>query len=116
MTDKDEKTMTASSTLTTAKARGTAARVVWLICLALALVLAVAAFSYALEANGDNSLVKLVRNLADTCDLGFFDLDNPIKGFEGEKNALTKTALTNYGIGAVLYIVLGRVLERVIRP
>lgn len=116
MTDNDDTThKSAGSALTTAKLRTTASRVVWLICLLLALILAVAAFSYALELEDKNSLVKVIRDLADTFDLGFFDLENPIKKFKGD-NALTKTALTSYGIGAVVYIVLGRVLERVIRP
>jgi HAMP domain-containing protein len=107
-----------STTLTTARVRSTVARVVWLVCLALAMILAVAAFSYALEFEGSNPLVRLVRDLADTFDLGVFDLDNPIKSFNDDDASVaqTKTALTNYGIGAVAYIVVGRVLERIIRP
>ncbi len=107
-----------STTLTAARVRSTAARVVWLVCLTLAMILAVAAFSYALEFEGDNPLVRFVRDLADTVDLGVFDLDNPIKSFDDDDASVaqTKTALTNYGIGAVAYIVVGRVLERVIRP
>ncbi len=104
----------ARRTLLTARARNNAARVVWVVCAGLALVLAIAAFTYALEANADNSLVKLARNLADAFDLGFFDLDNPVKEFDG-KNAEVKTALFNYGLGCVVYLVVGRVLERVIR-
>ncbi|WP_307833476.1 hypothetical protein [Pimelobacter simplex] len=108
-------TPAASRSLTAARVRDNIARVVWIVCMALALVLAVAAFTYALEANADNDLVKLARDLADACDLGFFDLDNPVKAFEG-KNAVVKTALFNYGLASVVYLVVGRVLERVIRP
>jgi hypothetical protein len=104
-----------SRSLTVARVRDNVARVVWLVCMALALVLAVAAFTYALEANQDNDLVKLVRDLADVFDLGFFDLDNPVKAFEG-KNAVVKTALFNYGLASVVYLVVGRVLERIVRP
>ncbi|THI98695.1 hypothetical protein E7Z54_13340 [Nocardioides sp.] len=98
-----------------ARARDIAARAVWVVCMVLALILAVAAFSFALEANEDNGLVILVRDLADVFDLGFFDLGNPVKDFSAP-NAKVKTALFNYGIAAVVYLVLGRVLERLLRP
>ncbi|GAA3536984.1 hypothetical protein [Nocardioides daeguensis] len=104
-----------SRSLSAARMRDNVARVVWIVCMSLALVLAVAAFTYALEANEDNGLVKLVRDLADVFDLSFFDLDNPVKAFEG-KNAGVKTALFNYGLASVVYLVIGRALERVIRP
>ncbi len=106
---------TASRTLAATRARDTIARTVWIVCMTLALVLAAAAFSYALEANEDNGLVKLVRDLANTFDLGFFDLDNPVKAFE-DPNGAVKTALFNYGIACVVYLVAGRILERLIRP
>lgn len=106
---------TASRTLAATRARDTIARTVWIVCMTLALVLAAAAFSYALEANEDNDLVKLVRDLANTFDLGFFDLDNPVKAFE-DPNGAVKTALFNYGIACVVYLVAGRILERLIRP
>jgi hypothetical protein len=105
----------AERTLTVARVRVLVARVVWVAFMILALVLAAAAFSYALEANQRNGLVQLVRDLADDVDLGFFDLDNPVKGFQGE-NSTVKTALFNYGLAAVVYLVAGRFLERIIRP
>jgi hypothetical protein len=104
-----------SRALTVARGRDAVARIVWIICMTLALILAVAAFSYALEANEENGLVRLVRDLADLFDLGFFDLDNPVKEFKAP-NAEVKTALFNYGIAAVVYLVIGRILERVLRP
>lgn len=105
----------ATRNLAAARARDTAGRVVWIICVTLALILAAAAFTFALEANEDNGLVQLVRDLGNTFDLGFFDLDNPVKAFENP-NGEVKTALFNYGIASVVYLVLGRALERVIRP
>ncbi|KAA1419620.1 hypothetical protein F0U44_08000 [Nocardioides humilatus] len=81
----------------------------------LALVLAAAAFSFALDANVNNDLVKLVRDLANAFDLGFFDLDEPVKRFKNP-NSDVKTALFNYGIAAVVYLIVGRFLERLIRP
>lgn len=101
--------------LNVARLRDNAARVVWIICVTLALVLAAAAFSYALEANEDNALVQAVRDLANTFDLGFFDLDNPVKAF-ADPNGSVKTALFNYGIACVVYLVVGRILERLLRP
>ncbi|GAB2984362.1 hypothetical protein [Nocardioides montaniterrae] len=97
------------------KVRAYAARAVWLICLAIALVLAAAAFSYALNANADNSLIHSIRNLAKATDLGWFDLNQPIWKAK-PPNALTKTALANYGVASVVYMVIGRTLERIIRP
>lgn len=104
--------------LTVARARGIVARVLWSICLVLALVLAVAAFSYALGANQNNDLVTFIQGLADRVDLGWFDLDNPVKDFrdKSDPNGDVKNALFNYGIAAVVYLVVGRFLERIIRP
>lgn len=101
--------------ITIARVRGIVARVLWVICLVLALVLACAAFSFALEANNRNELVKGIRDLADAFDLGYFDLDNPVKEFD-DPNGDVKTALFNYGIAAVIYLIVGRFLERIIRP
>lgn len=91
------------------------ARVVGLVFLVLAVVLALAALFIALEANPDNSFVSFVLDAAKSVDLGVFDLENPIKEFGGA-NGPTKEALLNYGLGAVVYLVVGRVLERIIRP
>ena len=98
-----------------AKVRAYAARVVWLICLTIALFLAAAAFSYALNANADNSLIKLIRGTAEHCDLGWFDRNNGVWKAK-PPNAETKNALANYGVAAVVYMVIGRTLERIIRP
>ena len=104
-----------STALTIARIRGIVSRVVWVVCLTLALILAVAAFSFALDANEKNGLVQLVRDLANAFDLGVFDLDKPVKEFK-DPNSEVKTALFNYGIAAVVYMIVGRFLERLIRP
>lgn len=101
--------------LTIARVRTLVSRAVWVICLTLALILAAAAFSFALDANDENGLVQLVRDLANTFDLTVFDLDKPVKEFN-EPNSDVKTALFNYGIAAVVYLIVGRFLERLIRP
>ena len=80
-----------------------------------ALFLAVGALIYALDANPDNALVTFVLDGANAVDLGVFTLENGIKEFVG-KNADTKNALFNWGIGAVFWLVVGRVLDRIIRP
>jgi hypothetical protein len=93
-------------------------RVVWFIFVTCALVLAVSALLITVDANDKNSLVKLFYDIADGVDLGFFDLDKPIKEFtDGSEDAnLRKTALFNYGIGAILYLIVGRVVEKLIHP
>jgi hypothetical protein len=95
--------------------RARAAHVVWLLAVLCALVLAVGALLIALDANRDNALVKLVLDVADTLDLGVFSRGNGIFTFDGS-DAETKNALANWGLGAIAYLVVGRVLERVVRP
>lgn len=104
-----------SMSLGAAEVRTRLAQLVWLLCVVMALFLAIAALTYALGANDRNALVEFVRDGAGIADLGVFGMDSPIKEFDGE-NAETKTALVNYGIGAVVWLVVGRVLDRVIRP
>lgn len=117
MADKVEKTerVHTDRSASVNKARTTVARLVWLIFLVFALVLAGAALLITLEANPRNNLVEFVLNFADGIDLGIFNLENPIKEFDGD-NAEKKTALLNYGIGAIVYLVIGRIAERLIRP
>jgi hypothetical protein len=91
------------------------AQVVWLLFLTAALFLAVGALLIAVDANRDNDLVKFVLEGADRVDLGIFSKDNGIKQFTGE-NAETKNALFNWGIGAIVWLVVGRILDRLIRP
>ena len=91
------------------------AQLLWLACVVCALFLAIGALTYALDANPDNALVEFVRNGADAVDLGVFSLENGIKEFVG-KNSDTKNALFNWGLGAVFWLVVGRVLDRIVRP
>ena len=91
------------------------AQVVWLVFVIAALFLAVGALCIALDANRDNGLVKFVLDGANAVDLGIFSRDNGIKQFAGA-NADTKNALFNWGLGAIAWLVVGRIAERVIRP
>jgi hypothetical protein len=111
----DGKGHVAVTTTQTDKIRTAVARVVWGIFLILGLVLATAALLISLEANENNSLVSFVLDFAKSIDLGIFDLDNPIRQFTGD-SAEIKEALLSYGLAAVAYLIVGRILERVIQP
>ncbi|MBC9733131.1 hypothetical protein IBJ60_07840 [Nocardioides sp. zg-578] len=97
------------------KVRAQVATVLWTLFALAAIFLAVGALCIALGANRDNGLVTFVLDVADAVDLGIFSRDNGIKQFEGG-NAETKNALFNWGLGAVAWLVVGRVVERVVRP
>jgi hypothetical protein len=91
------------------------AQLVWLVAVVCALLLAVGALLVALGANEQNALVEMVLAGADAVDLGVFARENGIKEFRGE-NAEVKNALFNWGLGAIAYLVVGRILDRLIRP
>lgn len=122
-TAKDSKTAAATGTSGTpgrgsasiARTRAVLAQVIWLLFVVAAIFLAVGALLVALDANADNNLVQFVLDGADAVDLGVFSVDNGIMKFTGE-NADTKNALFNWGLGAVVWLVVGRILDRVIRP
>jgi hypothetical protein len=97
------------------RVRARAAQAVWLLAVLCALVLAVGALCIALDANRDNALVRLVLDAADAVDLEVFSRGNGIFKFEGA-DAETKNALANWGLGAIAYLVVGRLLERAVRP
>jgi hypothetical protein len=98
-----------------AKVRVRIAQIVWLVCVVCALFLAVGALCIALDANRENDLVRFVLDGANAVDLGIFSRENGIKEFSGE-NADTKNALFNWGLGAIAWLVVGRIVERIIRP
>ena len=91
------------------------AQLIWIAAALCALVLAVGALLIALDANRDNALVKLVLDTANVLDLEVFSRHNGIFTFDGG-DAATKNALANWGLGAIAYLVVGRLLERVVRP
>ena len=63
----------------------------------------------------DNALVAFVLNGADLVDLGVFSRQDGIKQFTGP-DAATKNALFNWGLGAIVWLVVGRILDRIVRP
>ncbi len=101
--------------VTPAMIRTRVAQLIWLLCVVAALFLALGALVIALDLNQSNAAVDFVLSGAERVDLGIFTLTDGIKEFSGS-NAATKNALVNYGIGAVVWIVAGRVADRIIRP
>jgi hypothetical protein len=91
------------------------ASIVWLIAVVCALFLAVGALLVTLEANGGNAIVAFVKDGAHVLDLGVF---SPKHGplTPGNDPNLVKASLANWGLGAVGYLVVGKVLDSVIRP
>jgi hypothetical protein len=93
------------------------AQVVWILCVLAALVLAVGALCIALKANGDNSLVKFCIDTADKLDLGVFSRTDGVAHWKGHSHtALTKNACVNWGLAAVVWLIVGKIVERVVRP
>lgn len=97
------------------KIRATVAQLLWLVCAVAALLLAVGALLVALQANQRNDLVDVVLRAADVADLGVFSRADGIKRFRGE-GADVKNALFNWGLGAIAWLVVGRILVRVVKP
>jgi len=91
------------------------AQVIWAVCSIAALFLALGALFIAFKANTDNALVKFVLDVADRLDLGVFDRNDGVKQWTGE-NAETKNALFNWGLGALVWLIGGRILDRLVRP
>ena len=98
--------------------RARVAQVVWIVCVVAALFLAAGALCIALKANPDNTLVKFITDTADKLDLGVFSRGKDgVAHFTGKTHeAETKNALVNWGLAAVVWLVGGKILERIIRP
>lgn len=88
-------------------------RIAFLLC---SVVLALGAFLVAANENvsQDNVVVKAILNTADAID-GPFSRDNGIFAFQGE-NADVKDAVVNWGIAAIVYLAIGRYLQRLLAP
>jgi hypothetical protein len=88
-------------------------RIVFLLC---AIVLALGAFLVAAQDNvsQDNPVVRFVLHFADAID-GPFSRHDGIFEFHG-KNGATKDAVVNWGIAAIVYLAIGRYLQRLLAP
>ena len=94
------------------------ATAVWLIAVVCAVLLAIGALFVVLDFNRDNAVVKFFIDAADSVNiLGELKTFTPDgKGEAARHSAEVKNVLVNWGICAVVYLVVGKVLERLIRP
>ncbi|GAB3663972.1 hypothetical protein GCM10027596_27800 [Nocardioides korecus] len=110
--DKSSKRSTAS----TDAVRAQAARIVKIVFTVLATILALGAILVVLRSNinENNAIVKLITDIAEAVS-GPFSRTNGIFDFSG-KNAVPKNALLNWGLAAIVYLVLGRVISNLLAP
>lgn len=92
------------------------ARVILLVFTFTAAMLALGALLVALRhnINTDNPVVEAIIRFCDLVD-GPFGRDTGIFQFHGA-NEVAKEALVNWGIAALVYLLVGRLLARVVRP
>ena len=96
--------------------RSRVASIVWLLAVACAAILAIGALMIALGAQADNAIVEWFTGAADFLAGPAGNENRGIFDFGGGDSGETKNALVNWGIAAVAYLVVGRVLDRIIRP
>ena len=96
------------------RARELLARAVTVVTGLCALVLVAGALLVALGGNDANALVGWVKDAAAQIDFGVFDRRNGVFEFEG-KNAGTKNAVVNWGLAAVVWLVVGKIVGGVLR-
>ena len=105
-----------SGSVAVAKLRDTLARAVKLVFVVLAAIMALGALLVVLQKNvsADNPIVKFVLDVADHID-GPLGRKGGIFVFHG-KNGAKWDAVVNWGLAAIVYLVIGNVLARVIAP
>jgi len=112
------KTAVAAKT-TVIAVRARVAQAVWLVAVLAAIALALGALLIALEANQDNVLVSTLLDIDRAIDGPFwkvFDFYKHTKsGAQGPPDDV-KNHLVNWGLAAAGYLVVGRLLNRAIRP
>ncbi len=96
------------------KIRGSLAQLVWIVSALSALLLAMGALLVALEANRSNGAVDFILSGANLVDLDIFSRSDGIKQFRGE-GADSKNALFNWGLGAIAWLVVGRLVSKLIK-
>lgn len=112
----DESGGTARSRVSQDAIRAKTARAIKIVFGVLATILALGAILVVLRhsINPHNSIVKLILQIADGVS-GPFSRTNGIFHFTG-KGAVEKNALLNWGIAAIVYLLLGRVLSNLVAP
>lgn len=103
---------------TVASVRKGIASAIWLLSVLAALILAAGALVIALDFNRQNAVVSFFIHTADNINfLGTMKKFDPTgKSPSAVHSALVKTVLVNWGICAVAYLVIGKILDRIIRP
>ena len=89
--------------------------IVFAVFLLAGVVLAIGALLVVWKADPDNVLVGYVLDAADALDLRVFSRDDGLFRFSGS-SAETQGALVNWGLGGVAWVVVGSLLDRLIRP
>ena len=103
-----KETSTATAMAAVSKVREVLATAVFTVAVLAALVLALGAVLIALKANEQNQIVAGIIDIARRVVGPFDDIFR--------MDTRVKQVLVNWGIAAVVYLVVGRVAERVIRP
>ena len=97
--------------------RARLAQLVWIVCALAAVILAAGALCIALKANPENGLVKFCIDTADKLDFGVFSRTDGVAHWKGQSpSALTKNACVNWGLAAVVWLVGGRIVAKLLRP
>ena len=65
--------------------------------------------------NSDNALYKFVVDAGSTLDFSVLSRENGLFDFVG-KNSETKDALANWGLAAIVWLVIGRIADRSSAP
>jgi hypothetical protein len=109
--------MSANVGATVKLVRTRAAQVIWVVCVVAALLLAAGALCIALKANPANGLVKFFIDTADKLDFGVFSRGKDgVAHFKGHSQAaLTKNALVNWGLAALVWLIGGKIVERIVK-
>jgi hypothetical protein len=98
-------------------ARKAVATGIWVLAVIAALILAAGALVIALDFNTKNNLVHFFITTAHKINfVGDLKHFGHGKSASSKHDALVKTVLVNWGICAVIYLVVGKVLDRLIRP
>jgi len=94
------------------------AQLVWVVCVAAAVILALGALCIALRANTANNAVHFVLTTANKLDFGIFERtrDGVYHATGTTHEAHTKNAIVNWGLAAVVWLVGGAVVARIIKP
>jgi hypothetical protein len=115
---KSRRSAAAGARETVQSVRKGVASAVWLLAVLAAVILAAGALVIALDFNRRNGVVSFFVHTADNINfLGTLKKFDPAgKSPAAQHSALVKTVLVNWGICALVYLVLGKILDRVIRP